>query len=167
MKSDIDRVDLAILDELQRDGRVSNAKLASTLAISETPCWRRLKRLEDLGYIEGYHAELNRRKLGFGVVAFVHLAFSNHTDEATAQFEKAINSAPEVLSCHNVTGRSDFLLQVVAADIDSYGRFIDSVLRKIPGVTSIESHLSLREVKATQSIPLESDHRAGRHSILS
>jgi DNA-binding Lrp family transcriptional regulator len=154
MKSGLDNVDVAILNQLQNDGRLSNAKLAERLSLSETPCWRRLKRLEEEGYIDGYKASLDRRKLGFGVLAFVHLGVSIHTDEATAKFEKAVRACEQVLSCHNVTGQADFLLQVVAEDIESYGRFIDTVLRKIPGVTSIESYLSLREIKATTRLPI-------------
>lgn len=111
--SDFDKTDAAILDCLQRDGRLSNAKLAEQLALSETPCWRRVKRLEEQGVIEGYQVMLNRRKLGLGVMAFVQLSFTQHTTEATAAFERIIQASPNVLACHNTTGDADFLLQVV------------------------------------------------------
>lgn len=149
-----DKVDIGILERLQRDGRLSNAKLAEQLALSETPCWRRLKRLEEDGVIEGYQANLNRRKLGFGVMAFVQLSCTDHSEEATAAFEKVIQACPEVLACHNTTGEADFLLQVVARDLDDYSRFVEKVLRKLPGISSIRSNISLRELKASNRLPV-------------
>ena len=150
----LDKVDAAMADLLQQDGRLSNAKLAERLALSEAACWRRHKRLEDSGVIEGYQAILNRRKLGVGVMAFVQIVCTQHSEEVTAEFEKIIQACSRVLSCHNTTGEADFLLQVVARDLDDYSRFVDKVLRKLPGVASIRSHLSLREMKATNRLPL-------------
>ena len=150
----LDKVDIAISERLQRDGRLSNVKLAEQLSLSEASCWRKQKRLEECGVIEGYQAILNRRKLGLGVMAFVQISCSDHSEEATEKFEKFIASAPQVLSCHNTTGEADFLLQVVARDLDSYSRFVEKVLRKLPGVLSIRSNLSLREMKTTQRFPL-------------
>jgi Lrp/AsnC family transcriptional regulator, leucine-responsive regulatory protein len=152
--SELDELDRAMLRHLQEDGRLSNAKLAERLSLSETPCWRRLKRLEAEGYIEGYQANLNRRKLGYGVLAFVQLSVSIHTDEATARFENVVRSCPEVIACHNITGQADFLLQVVAPDLDSYGQFIDRVFRKLPEIRAIHSSVSLREIKASNRLPL-------------
>ena len=150
----IDKIDAGILDRLQCEGRLSNARLAEQLALSETPCWRRLKRLEEQGVIESYQANLNHRKLGFGVMAFVQLTCTLHDEEVTAAFEKIIQSCPNVLSCHNTTGEADFLLQVIARDLDGYSQFIDRVLRKLPGVSSIRSNLSLRELKASNRLPI-------------
>ena len=151
---EIDKVDADILERLQRDGRLSNAKLAEQIALSETPCWRRVKHLEELGVIGGYQATLDRRKLGFGVMAFVQLVCTQHGEEVTAEFEKVIQACPNVLPCHNTTGEADFLLQVVAKDLDDYSRFVDKVLRKLPGVSSIRSNLSLRELKASNRLPV-------------
>lgn len=150
----LDETDIALLSLLQQDGRMSNARLAEALALSETPCWRRLKRLEERGVVEGYQANLNRRRLGFGVLALVQVCFANHADEGPAQFEALVQDIPEILSCHNVTGEADYFLQVVAKDLEGYGRFVSEVLRKLPGVTSIRSSLSLREVKASSRLPL-------------
>jgi len=150
----LDKVDIAISERLQRDGRLSNVKLAEQLSLSEASCWRKQKRLEECGVIEGYQAILNRRKLGLGVMAFVQISCSDHSEEATEKFEKIIASAPQVLSCHNTTGEADFLLQVVARDLDSYSRFVEKVLRKLPGVLSIRSNLSLREMKTTHRFPV-------------
>ena len=154
--TEIDRTDAEILDILQRDGRLSNAKLAEQLALSETPCWRRLKRLEEAGVIEGYQAMLNRRKLGLGVMAFVQIVCTQHSEEITSEFEKIIQVCPNVLTCHNTTGEADFLLQVVAKDLDDYSHFVEKVLRKLPGVASIRSNISLRELKATNRLPITS-----------
>ncbi|MCW3478385.1 Lrp/AsnC family transcriptional regulator [Neisseriaceae bacterium JH1-16] len=154
-KPQIDDTDRALLALLQQDGRLSNAKLAEQLALSETPCWRRLKRLEADGVIAGYQAILNRQQLGYGVLAFVQVGFGSHTGDAPLHFEEAVQAIPEVLSCHNLTGESDYLLQVVATDLEAYGIFIRDVLRQLPGVSSIRSSLSLREVKASSPLPLQ------------
>jgi len=150
----IDKVDADILTRLQGDGRLSNARLAEQVGLSETPCWRRLKRLEDDGVIEGYQAVVNRRALGLGVMAFVQLTCSQHDEQTTAAFQKAIEASPQVLSCHNTTGDADFLLQVVAEDLDDYSRFVERVIRRLPGVTSIKSSLSLRELKSSNRLPI-------------
>ena len=149
-----DKQDAAIADRLQQDGKLSNAKLAEHLGMSEATCWRRQKRLEDAGVIEGYQAVLNRRKLGMGVMAFVQIACTQHGEEVTAEFENIIRACPNVLACHNTTGAADFLLQVVARDLDDYSRFVEQVLRKLPGVLSICSNISLREIKVTNILPL-------------
>lgn len=150
----LDSTDIAILRALQQDGRLTNARLAEQVALSETPCWRRLKRLEADGYIDAYRADLNRRKLGFGVVAFVQITLGDHAGDAPLQFEQRVAAMSEVLSCHNVTGESDYLLQVVAADLDTYGVFVRDTLRRLPGVSAIRSNLSLREIKSSHALPL-------------
>ncbi len=154
MSAVMDKLDIALSECLQRDGRLSNVKLAEQLSLSEASCWRRQKRLEDSGIIEGYQAVLNRKQLGLGVMAFVQISCHEHGEEATAHFERIIESAPQVLSCHNTTGEADYLLQVVAKDLDGYSRFVEKVLRKLPGVTSIRSNLSLRELKTTHRLPV-------------
>jgi len=152
--ADLDKVDTDILRRMQQDGRLSNAKLATELSLSETPCWRRLKRLEEENIITDYQANLDRRKLGFGVLAFVQLTCNQHDEETTQRFEQVIQGSDNVLSCHNTTGAADFLLQVVAKDLDDYSRFVDQVLRKLPGVSAIASNISLRELKASTRLPI-------------
>jgi len=152
--SGLDKIDVAILKRLQSEGRVSNSKIASDLSISEAACWRRVKSLEEEGYIRGYQANLDRRKLGFGVVAFVQLTYVEHDTQTTEHFERVIRESEQVLSCHNTTGDADFLLQVVAKDLDDYSRFVEKVLRKLKGVSAIKSSLSLREVTASTRFPL-------------
>lgn len=150
----LDEVDLGILRLLQQDGRMSNARLAEQLMLSETPVWRRLRRLEDEGYITGYQALVDAKKLGIGLRAFVRIVFANHAGEQPEQFEQAIAAIPEILSCHNVTGESDYFLQVVARDLEAYGVFVAKVLRQLPGVAEIHSSLSMREVKSTNQLPI-------------
>lgn len=101
----LDQIDYTLLDLLQKDGRTSNAKLAKSLNMSETPCWRRFKRLEEAGFIRGYRANLNRQLMGFGVLAFVKICFSIHTDESLIQFEQAIKNIPEVLFAITYRGK--------------------------------------------------------------
>lgn len=150
----LDKADLSILRLLQSDGRLSNARIAEQVNLSETPCWRRLKRLEGEGYIQGYQAMLSRRKLGFDVLAFVLVSLGKHRGEEPLAFEEQVARNPQILSCHNVTGESDYLLQVVAPDLDSYGQFVSTVLRQLPGVTAIRSLLSLREIKQSMQLPI-------------
>jgi DNA-binding Lrp family transcriptional regulator len=149
----LDDLDYRILARLQEDGRVSNSRLAEEVGLTETPCWRRVRRLENERWILGYRAELDRKRLGFGVVAFVEIKFSTHDLESSKAFESAVQDLDRVLTCYNVTGDEDYVLQVIAKDLDDYGRFT-RVLRNLPGVTAIRSSLSLREVKVTHSVPL-------------
>ena len=149
-----DKTDLSILALLQMDGRLSNAKLASAVAISEAACWRRVRALEKSGYIQSYQANLDRRKLGFGVMAFVQLTYIEHDTQTTEEFERIMLDSDNVLTCHNTTGQADYLLQVVAKDLDDYSRFIDQVLRRLRGVSAIQSNISLKELKSSSRLPL-------------
>ena len=150
----LDDIDLAMLDLLQADGAISNAALGDKLSLSVTPCWRRRKRLQDEGVIKDYQANLGRRMLGLDVLAFVQIQFGTHADDAPDTFEKAMHLLPEVLSCHKITGDADYLLQILATDLDAYSDFVEQVLRKQRGVTSIKSSLSLREVKSSARLPV-------------
>lgn len=152
---ELDSVDRSLLRLLQDDGTLSSAALGEKLSITVTPCWRRRKRLEDLGIIKDYQANLDRRKLGYDVMAFAQVRFGNHSANAPDDFEEVIRGLPEVLSCHKVTGEADYVLTVLATDLESYGRFVENVLRRQPGISSIQSSLALREVKAVTRIPVD------------
>ncbi|WP_321793051.1 Lrp/AsnC family transcriptional regulator [Caballeronia sp. J97] len=151
---EIDRIDRAMLAALQQDGRLSVARLAERVGLSETPCARRLKRLESDGYIDGYRAVLSRKALGLGVVAFAQVRFSVHDRALSDRFEREIQGIPRIVSCHNISGTADYLLQIIARDLDEYGIFMRDVLRTLPGVTAVESMLSLREVKRDSGLPM-------------
>ena len=151
---ELDGVDRAMLRLLQDDGALSNATLGEKLSLSVTPCWRRRKRLEDEGVITGYQANLDRRALGMNVFAFVQVTFNMHSDEDSDHFEEVMRRHDEVTSCHKITGAADYILQVVAADLDAYAEFVERVLRKQAGVSSIQSSLALREVKFSSRVPV-------------
>lgn len=151
---DVDKIDRALLLALQKDGRASIANLAEAVSLTETPCARRLKRLEVDGYIESYRTILSRSALKLGVLAFAYVRFGVHSRELSDRFEREIQAIPRIVSCHNVSGSADYLLQIVARDMDDYGVFTHDVLRTLPGVTSVESMFSMREVKRDVGLPL-------------
>ena len=151
---DLDKTDRALLLALQNDGRASVASLAEAVSLTETPCARRLKRLETEGYIDGYRTLLSRSALELGVLAFAYVRFGVQTRDLSDRFEREIQAIPRIVSCHNVSGSADYLLQVVARDMDDYGIFMREVLRALPGVTSVESMFSMREVKRDTGLPL-------------
>lgn len=150
----LDKFDWAILQELQRDGRLTNAELASRVGLSAAPCWRRVRALEEGGFILGYRAELDRRKVGLGVLAFVRVDAERNSGEATRVLEEAIRQLPEVTSCHYISGAGTFELQVVATDLDYFSRFARECLINLPHVKDLHTSFSLGEVKATGQLPL-------------
>ena len=150
----LDKFDLAILQELQTDGRLSNAELANRVGLSAAPCWRRVRALEENGFIKGYRAEINRHKIGLGVLAFVRLDCDRNTADATRQLEDAIRQLPEVISCHYISGAGTFELQVVTQDLDSFSRFALHSLMNLPNVKDLHTSFSLGEVKAGGVLPL-------------
>lgn len=150
----LDRYDVAILGELQRDARLSNAELASRIGLSAAPTWRRVKWLEGQGYITGYRAEIDRRRIGLGVLAFVRVDAERNNAAATRALEDAIRSLPEVVACHYISGAGTFELHVVATDLDAYSRWSMDTLFKLPNVKDIHTSFSLGEVKASSALPL-------------
>ncbi|HET9644270.1 MAG TPA: Lrp/AsnC family transcriptional regulator [Burkholderiaceae bacterium] len=150
----LDRFDVAILGELQRDARLSNAELAARIGLSAAPTWRRVKWLEEHGYITGYRAELDRRKIGLGVLAFVRLDADRNTGSATKVLEEAIRLLPEVISCHYISGAGTFELTVTATDLDAFSRFVTETLLNLPNVKDVHTSFSLGEVKAGGDLPL-------------
>ena len=150
----LDKFDLAILKELQDEGRLTNAELAQRVGLSAAPCWRRVRALEESGFIKGYHAEIDRRKIGLGVLAFVRLDTDRATSEVTRKLEDAIRKLPEVIACHYISGNGMFELQVVAEDLDGFSRFALNSLMHLPNVKDLHTSFSLGEVKASAALPL-------------
>ena len=150
----LDKYDLAILGALQRDARLTNAELAQRVGLSAAPCWRRVRALEEAGFIKGYRAEIDRHKIGLGVLAFVRLDAERSTGELTQAMERAIAQIPEVVSCHYISGTGTFELQVVARDLDSFSQFARGVLLNLPNVKDMHTSFSLGEVKAGGALPL-------------
>ena len=150
----LDKFDIAILSQLQTDARQTNAELASRVGLSAAPCWRRVRALEAAGFITGYRAEINRHKIGLGVLAFVRLDADRNSGDATRQLEEAIKGMPEVISCHYISGTGTFELQVVAKDLEAFSRFALQKLMNLPHVKDIHTSFSLGEVKASSALPL-------------
>ncbi len=154
MTAPLDRIDRRLLALLQDDARLTVAELAERVSLSTSPCWRRIRRLEQAGYIAGYHARLSPEKLGFGITAFVSVVMGSHTREVARAFEATVQDIPQVIACHNVSGEYDFLLEVVASDLAAYGEFARNVLQALPGVRELHSSFSLMSIKATRQLPL-------------
>jgi Lrp/AsnC family transcriptional regulator, leucine-responsive regulatory protein len=151
---DFDNADARILRTLQADGRLSNQDLAERVNLSASPCWRRVRRLEEGGVITGYRATLDRRALGLGVLAFVRVQIDSHTEADARRFEDRVLGLEEVVACYAITGESDFLLQIVAPDLESFGTFAMTVIRRLPGIKEMHSSLVLRELKTPGALPV-------------
>ena len=151
---DLDRYDRAIVTLLQADARISNARLAEKVSLSESACLRRVRALEEAGFIKGYHAEIDRHRIGLGVLAFVRVDTERVTHEATRRLEDAIRKLPDVIACHYISGTGMFELQVVAQDLDAFSRFALNSLMNLPNVKDLHTSFSLGEVKAGAALPL-------------
>ena len=156
----LDRTDLKILDALQSDGRLTNAELAERVGLSLSPCWRRLKRLEESGVITGYQALLNRKALGLGVTAFVRVDIERHTPAMERRFEESIADLDEIVSCHVISGEGAFMLVVMSESLESFSKFALDILMALPGVKDTRTSFSLKEVKSSTALPLK--HARGR-----
>ena len=150
----LDKFDIAILNELQREARLTNTELASRVGLSAAPCWRRVRALEEAGFITGYRAEINRHKIGLGVLAFVRLDAARNTGDVLQTLEEAIRKIPEVVSCHYISGTGTFELQVVSRDLNTFSQFARDVLINLPNVKDLHTSFSLGEVKAGGALPL-------------
>lgn len=151
----VDTYDRAILQRLQRDGRISNQDLAEAVNLSPSPCLRRVRRLEEEGVIESYVARLNARKLGLNLMAFIQISMDRHTPERFARFEEAIASYPEVLECHLITGQAaDYQLKVVVEDMDAYQLFLLNKITRIEGVSGVHSSFVLKSPINGTALPV-------------
>lgn len=150
----LDRIDLRILSLLQQEGRLTNVELAERVALSPTPCLRRVKRLEDEGVIAFYRAELDRRQLGLGVTAFVFINIAEHGPKATELFLTSVDAINEIVACHVLSGQFDFLLEVVTPTLDHYASVMLDRLGGLPGVSALQTSFALRTVKAARRLPL-------------
>ena len=150
----LDKFDIAILVQLQLDARQTNAELASRVGLSAAPCWRRVRALEQAGFITSYRAQIDRYKIGLGVLAFVRLDADRNNANATSELEEAIKKLPEVVACYYISGAGTFELQVVAQDLDAFSKFALHKLMNLPNVKDIHTSFSLGEVKAGGALPL-------------
>lgn len=154
MSSPLEPVDIRILAALQQDGRLTNQALSAEVGLSTSPCWRRVRQLEEDGVIQGYRAVLDRRRIGLGVLAFIRVRIDSHSAEEAEEFSESVRQIHEVVACYSIAGDSDFLLQVVAPDLDSYADFAMAVVRRLPGIKEMQTMFVLKEIKPFQGFPL-------------
>lgn len=159
-KCDLDAIDCRIITALQDNGRLSNVELAEKVGLSPSPCLRRVKRLEEDGYIEAYRAALQRSRVGLGFSVFVGVKIDSHANDQAMVFERSIVAMPEVVSCHLVSGEADYFLEVVVPDLEHYQQFLVGRLLNLPIVREVRSNIAIQTLKAGAPLPL--DHLDGR-----
>ena len=153
--SKLDRYDLSILAELQRDARISNQELAERIGLSPSPCLRRVRTLEESGLITGYRALVDAKKLGLSLMALLHISMDKHTPERFANFEKKVAAQPEVLECLLITGQeADYQLKVIIRDMDAYQELLLNRITRIEGVTGVHTSFVLRRVLDKTAVPV-------------
>ncbi|MBL7797617.1 MAG: Lrp/AsnC family transcriptional regulator [Saprospiraceae bacterium] len=154
-KSDsLDPTDRGILQMLQEDAFLTTKELAARLELTTTPVYERVKRLERDGYISRYSALLDRRKIGLSLLVYCDVALKEHNRDFLIRFEESVVGLPEVLECHHITGEYDYVLKVVARDMDDYQRFIKEKLAALENIGRVQSHFVMTEVKNSTVLPV-------------
>jgi len=155
MKRDnLDFIDLKILSKLQEDGRTTNVELAESVDLSAPPCLRRVKALQENGYIRGYHAEIDPIKLGFEVTVFAMVGLHNQAESDLLSFEERVGNLDYVRECHMLNGEIDFILKCVAPDLSSFQNFLTNELTSAPNVASVKTSLTIRQSKYLPGVPV-------------
>ena len=152
---ELSRTDLQILELLQEDASLSSQQIADRINLSQSPCWRRINRLEKAGLIDRRVAILDREGLGMEVVVFATVNLSDHGQENLVEFEREVDVFPEVLECYTMTGAWDYMLKVVTRDIRHYERFIREKLMRLRHIGEVHSHIAVTEIKNTTRLPLD------------
>jgi DNA-binding Lrp family transcriptional regulator len=152
--SAFDEIDRRILTALQENARITNVELAESVGISPSPCWRRVRELEQKGVISSYVTLIDPASIGLPVSVFVQVTLERQVETALEEFEKVVADWPEVMECYLMTGDADYLLRVVVADLAAYHRFLVDHLTRVPGVASIKSSFALKQVKYRTALPL-------------
>jgi Lrp/AsnC family leucine-responsive transcriptional regulator len=156
---ELDRMDRKILAELQRDGRLSNQELADRVSLSPSPCLRRVRRLEEQGYIKGYVALVDPGRVGLGLLAYITIRLNKHIGGSHApmgDFAQAVQAWPEVVECYAMTGDMDYLLRIQVADLAHFSRFAMDTLMRHPAVVDMRSFFALQQIKQTTELPVGS-----------
>jgi Lrp/AsnC family transcriptional regulator len=154
MTEEFSRFDLKILEQMQKDCSMSTTELAERVGLSQSPCWRRLQRLKDEGYIKKQVALLDRHKFGSSLYIFAYLKMATLTEKQRKEFLRNIEIIPEVIECHTVFGEMDIVMKIIAQSLEWYQQFIFDTILKLPGVQDIQSTVTLVELKSTTEIPL-------------
>ncbi|HET6469422.1 MAG TPA: Lrp/AsnC family transcriptional regulator [Geminicoccaceae bacterium] len=157
-----DPVKRRILAVLQREGRLTNQELAERVGISASPCWRRVKELEESGVIRRYAALLDPQKVGVGECVFVQVELQPGSRDVSGAFERAVKERSEISECYAVTGVADFLLKIHVPDVRAYDRLLSEVILRLPGVARVRSSFALREVKYDTALPLPESEEGRR-----
>ena len=152
LEAELDSYDLKILAELQKNGRIAVADIATKVGLSTTPCWRRVQRLQDSGIIQSYTAIIDPAVFGLNLDVFIEVSLDLHQAKA---FEKAILVRDEIVECYAITGGQDYMLHVMVADITSYDKFLRDEFIHFPGVSRVKTHLALNPIKKSKSVLLK------------
>lgn len=151
----LDPIDRTILSELQDDGRITNVELARRAGLTAPPCLRRVRALEEAGVIRGYHAELDAGSLGYAIMVFALVSLRSQAEEDLRSFEAHVAMLPEVRECHMLNGEIDFILKIVAHDLQSFQSFLTSHLTTAPHVASVKTSLTIRTTKNDPGVPVD------------
>jgi Lrp/AsnC family transcriptional regulator len=154
MAAELDPIDVKILTLMQQDASLSTSELAERVGLSQSPCWRRIQRMRDEGYIKANVAILDPEKFGYNMKIFAQVKIGRLSEEQRAEFFRTIQKIPEIVECYTVFGEMDTLLKVLAPDVKWYQEFIFQTLMKLPGVEDVRSVVTLSEAKNTTAIPL-------------
>ena len=152
----LDKTDERLLEILQRNATITMQELGSMVGLSHTPCWRRVRRLEEKGYISKRVTLLDPEKLELNVNVFVFVTLSRHQSNALTRFENAVKDIPEIVECYSVSGQADFLLRVIVHDVSAYDLLLKRTLIHLPEIGNLNSTIALQQVKYTTELPLES-----------
>jgi DNA-binding Lrp family transcriptional regulator len=150
----LDHIDSLILAELQADGRMTNVELAQRVGLTAPPCLRRVKALEQDGFIEGYHAALNASRLGYTITVFAMVSLKSQAEPDLKAFEEHISGLDPVRECHMLNGEIDFILKIVARDLQEFQTFLTTSLTTAPNVASVKTSLTIRAAKTVPGVPV-------------
>jgi DNA-binding Lrp family transcriptional regulator len=149
-----DAIDLRLLSELQGNGRITNVELASKVGLTAPPCLRRMRTLEQSGAIKGYHADVDPAALGYSIMVFAMVSLKSQAEADLRSFEEHVRSLPNVRECHMLNGEIDFILKIVAHDLQSFQEFLTSQLTSAPNVSSVKTSLTIRTAKDEPGVPI-------------
>lgn len=155
-ESNLDDIDIQILKRLQDDGRVTNVELAQSVGLTAPPCLRRMRALEDEGIINAYHAAIDPTKMGYTITVFAMVSLKSQAEDDLQAFEDHVQSLPEVRECYMLNGEIDFMLKVVAKDLQQFQKFLTSQLTSAPNVASVKTSLTIRSAKNLPGVPIDS-----------
>lgn len=154
MTEELDTFEIKILEQIQKDASLSTTELAEKVGLSQSPCWRRLQRLREDGYIRGEVALLDRKQFGDNIILYATIKTATLSDAKRAEFVRKVELTPEILECYTMFGDRDIMMKVIAKSLDWYQQFVFKILLKLPGVTDVISTVAMTEIKYTTALPV-------------